>query len=102
MSKVRTVIVFDDPVCNIGSLLDGQDLNELIHFEQCDGYANSLFLDTVPKIGETVQLFSNAGAHHFIVKSIHHVITTKYPQYVKLLLVQIPSNDISFNNWTNF
>lgn len=102
MSKITVNVVFDDPVCNIGSVVDGQQLSELIHFGESEIYENSLLLDAVPKAGETLELWSNAGAHHFTVIAVHHVFPGTHAYYAKLLLSQIPVKDIPAHHWTNF
>ena len=100
MSKIRVYIVFDDPICSKGSIGDGQFLRDLIYLEKTGDFGSSLLLDTVPRVGETIELWSSAGGLYFTVIAVHYFAVGNLFQSVKILLTQIPFRGIPSHYWT--
>ncbi len=97
MKKINVYICFEDEVCNIGSQVDGQSLYDLIYFDKRKDDTYALYLDTVPRIGETVELRSSAGSHCFTVLAVHNSIhaNRNETQYVKILLKQMKLSEFN-------
>ena len=83
MSKINIYIYFENPICCIYSVADGQDLNDLIYFDESKRDIRSFYWEAVPRIGETVGLYSEYGIHPFTVMAVHHECHGNgHPQYV--------------------
>jgi len=95
MSKINLYIIFENPICNICSVADGQNLYDLIRFDESEGDIHSYYIDTVPRTGETVELYSSYGSHFFTVLKVHHSLSCRQntSHFVKVLLRQISLTD---------
>ena len=51
MSKVNIYIYFENPICRIFSVADGQDLNDLIYFDESKDDIRSFYWKAVPRTG---------------------------------------------------
>jgi len=102
MSKINLYIVFETATCNIGSTADGQSLYDLIYFDESKGDIHSFYVDTVPRVGEIVELYSDYGSLYFIVLKVHHSLSSRQngSQYVKIMLRQIPLTSNEFK-WSS-
>ena len=98
MSKINLYVVFEHEICNICSVADGQSLYDLIYFDESEGDIHSFYVDTVPRIGETVELYSSYGSHFFTVLKVHHSLSSRQnvSLYVKIMLRQIPLTSNEF------
>ena len=90
-------IHFEKSTCDIGSVLDGKDLDELIDFDQRDNDLNVFYANSVPRKGETLELSCGGGCIWFEVLEVRHKLVPNYPdlscQTAHLLVRQIPLDD---------
>lgn len=90
-------ITFDDSICKIGSQLDGQDLNEIVEFDERDRDLNVFYSYSVPRKGETLELSCGAGCIWFEVLEVRQKLRPRHSEFscqtAELLVRQIPLND---------
>jgi hypothetical protein len=93
---IKVYLKFEDEVCSIGSVLDGDNLYDVIHWhDDSPGY---LVLSTIPRVGEIIYI----DAFWLEVTGIMHKVfpgaEVFYGQTVSIRVKQIPLNDPR-TNW---
>ncbi len=94
MSQIGACIVFENAICNESDPCCGQNLYELINFDDSRGDKHTVYVDVLPRVGETVELSGQRGCFYFTVLAVHHQIQPRISPFIFLCLRQIDRKQI--------
>lgn len=93
---IKVYIKFEDAICGIGSQLDGENIYDLIHWQ--DNSPGYLVMNTLPRLGEVIYIDSFWLEVTGVMHKIFPGGEVFYGHMVSIRVKQIPLNDPR-TNW---